>query len=186
MGTKPDLKAMSRWLQTLNLKFKEGSFSFSINVGKGYFFLVGSEKDVIHNALMLSPYRSQWGTCMFQSWILGLNPDNPSSLAFPMWVSLRNLPFEHFDQAYIIAGWLGKIIGMETSNEVNKNPHFYINLRISNGWVTSIALEAKDGTLPAHVVEVDYNSLPMRCKNCLSWKHKAKECEVWKRRKKHI
>lgn len=120
---------------------------------------------------------------MFQSWIPGFNPHNPSNLVFPTWVSLGNLPFEHFDQAYNIAGSLEEIIGMETSNEDNKDPRFYINLQICSGWVSGIALESEGGTSLPQLVEVDYDNLPMRCRICLSWKHKAKECEVLE--KKH-
>lgn len=74
---------------------------------------------------------------------------------------------------------------METSNEDNKDPRFCINLQISNAWVTNIALETENGALPAQVVEVDYDNLPMRCRICLSWKHKAKDCEVGKKKKKN-
>lgn len=52
------------------------------DVGKGYFFLAWMEKDTLHKALILSPYKSKWGTCMLQSWIHGFNPDNPSNLVF--------------------------------------------------------------------------------------------------------
>ena len=52
---------------------------------------------------MVSPFRSKWGTCMMQSWVPGFNPNNLSNLAFPTWVSMRNLPHEHQDQAIGIA-----------------------------------------------------------------------------------
>lgn len=37
------------------------------------------------------PGKSEWGTCMLQSWVLGFNPNNLSMLTFPTWVSLRSL-----------------------------------------------------------------------------------------------
>ena len=77
--------------------------SFCMNVGKGYIFLRGEDLDAIHNALMLSPFKSKWDTCMLQSWVPGFNLDNPSNLAFPTWVALRRLSFEHHDQALAIA-----------------------------------------------------------------------------------
>lgn len=126
---------------------------------------------------MLSLYKSQWQTCVFQSWIQSFNHDNPNNLAFPTWVSLRNLPFEHFDQVYMIVGCLGEIIGMESSNEDNKDPMLCINLEIGNGWVMTIALESKGEFVPPQVVDVDDDSIPMRCRICLSWKHQAKWCE---------
>lgn len=85
--------------------------TFYRNVGKGFFFLVNEDTDALHNTLMLSPFKSKWGICMFQSWIPGFNPDNPSNLASPTWVALRRLPFEHHDQAIAIAGTLGEVIG---------------------------------------------------------------------------
>ena len=63
---------------------------------------------------------------MLQSWVLGFNPDNPSNLAFPTWIALRQLPFEHHDQAIEIAETLGEVIGMDTSNDTAKNPRFCI------------------------------------------------------------
>lgn len=135
--------------------------------------------------MMLSPFKIPLGTCMFQSWIPGLNPINPSNLAFPTWVSLRNLTYEHFDQAYNIVESLGEIIGMDISNEGAKDPRCCINLQVSKGWVTSILLELQEIILPPQTIFVDYDSLPIRCKASLSWKHKVKDCEIHKRKKPH-
>ena len=104
-----------------------------MNVGKGFFFLKGDDSDALHNTLMLSPLKGKWGTSMIQSWVPGFNPDNPSNLAFPTWVALRRLPFEHHDQALAIAETLGEVIGMDTSNDMTKDPRFCINLMVNNG-----------------------------------------------------
>ena len=64
---------------------------------------MSEDQDALHNALMLSPFKSKWGVCMIQSWVLGFIPDNPNNLAFPTWVTLKNLRFEHHDQAIAIA-----------------------------------------------------------------------------------
>ena len=82
---------------------------------------------------------------MLQSWVPGFNHDNPSNLAFPTWVSLRNLPHEHQNQAIGIAKSLGEVIGMETANENAKDPRFCINLDIRSGWATSIELITREG-----------------------------------------
>ena len=103
VGPKSPPRAMRLWIQSLNQELRGSPLSFCRNVGKGYFFLSGEDKDVLNNAMMLSPFRSKWGTCMLQSWVPGFNPDNPSKLAFPTWVSLRNLPYEHEAQAISIA-----------------------------------------------------------------------------------
>lgn len=114
---------------------------------------------------------------MLQSWIPGFNPDNPSNLAFPTWVSLRNLPHEHQDQAIGIAKTLGEVIGMQTDNENAKDPRFCVNQEISEGWATSIELVTKGGILPPQMVMIDYDKLPIRCRVWLGWRHKASDCK---------
>lgn len=74
------------------------------------------------------------------------------------------MPFEHHEQALAIAGTLGEVIGMDTTNENAKDPRFCINLEISKGWATSIDLEAKGGVVPSQKILVDYDSLPIRCR----------------------
>ena len=128
----------------------------------------GEVVDALHNALMLSPYKSKWGTCMLQRWVPGFNPDNSVNLAFPTWVALRQLPFEHHDQAIAIAETLGEVIGMDTSNETAKDPRFCINLKVSKGWVTNIDMDGGEDGLPPQRVLVDYDKLPIRCKACHS------------------
>ena len=182
VGPKPPPQAMRLWIQALNQELRGSSLTFCRNVGKGYFLLSGDDKDALHNALMLSPFRSKWGTCMIQSWVPGFNPDNPSNLAFPTWVSLRNMPFELHEQALAIAGTLGEVIGMDTANESAKDPRFCINLEISKGWATCIDLEAEGGVVPPQKIIVDYDTLPIRCRSCLSWKHKASECKDLQKR----
>lgn len=139
---------MRLWIQTLNQELKGNTLTFCRNMGKGFFILNGDDKDAFHNVMMLSPFRSKWGTCMLQSWVPEFNPDNPSNLAFPTWVSLQNMPYEHEDQAIAIVESLGEVIGIDTANESAKDPRFCINLDISKGWATCIELECKGGILP--------------------------------------
>lgn len=114
-----------------------------LNLGKGCFFHSDDEKDTLHNALMLSPFKLKHGTCMFQNWILGFNPNNPSNLAFLAWVPFRDLPYEHIDQACAIVETLRKVIGIDTSNETTRDPQFCINLMVSQESATNIAIETK-------------------------------------------
>ena len=176
VGPKPPQQAIRLWIQALNQEMRGNTLALCRNVGKGYFLLQGEDRDALNAALMMSPFRSKWGTCMLQSWVPGFNPDNPSNLAFPTWVSLRNLPHEHQDQAIGIAESLGEVIGMETANDTAKDPRFCVNLEISKGWATSIELVTEDGILPPQIVTIDYDRLPIRCRVCLSWKHKASDC----------
>jgi len=119
---------------------------------------------------------------MFQSWIPGFNPDNPPNLAFPTWVALRRLPFEHHDQALAIAESLGEVIDIDTSNDIAKDPRFCVNLMVNEGWITSIELKSEEGTGPPQSVIVDYDKMPIRCRACQSWKHKVRDCKENQRR----
>lgn len=85
---------------------------------------------------------------MLQSWVPRFNFDNLSNLAFPIGVSLRNMPFKHHDQALTVSKTLGEVIGMDNVNENTKDPIFCINLEISKGWATYIDLECEGGILP--------------------------------------
>ena len=66
VGPKPTLQDMDRWLQALNQRIGDNILTFCMNVGKGYLFLKGENADVLNHALMLSPYKSKWETCMIK------------------------------------------------------------------------------------------------------------------------
>lgn len=53
---------------------------------------------------------------MLQSWVPGFNLDDPSDLTFLMWVTSRNLSYEHHNHALDIAKFLGEVIGIGKSN----------------------------------------------------------------------
>lgn len=175
---------MRLWIQTLNHELRDSTLTICKNVGKGFSLLSGDNKNGLNNALMLSSFRSKWstGTCLIQSWIPGFNLDNRSNLAFPTWVSLRNMPFEHQVQALAIARSLGEVIGMDTANEHAKDPRFCINLKMNKWWITSLDLESKVDILTPQKIMVDYDKLPIRCRVCLSWKHKSSECKEYQKK----
>ena len=173
MGPKPNPQAMKLWIQALNHDLRGSTLELCRNAGRGFFILRGDCRDALNNALMMSPVKSKWGTCLLQSWVPSFNPHNPSNLVFPTWVCLRNMPFEHQDQALAIAETLGEIIGMDTANDTAKDLRFCIYLEINRGWATSIDLESEIGILPPQRIMIDYDKLPIRCRVCMSWKHKA-------------
>ena len=145
VGSKPPPQAMKLWIQALHQELRGSALSLCRNIGKGFFLLSGEDKDVLNNALMVSAFKSKWGTCMLQSWVLGFNLDNPSVLAFPTWVSLRNLPHEHQDQAIGIAETLGEVIGMEAANKSAKDPRFCINLEIIKDGQPTLSWRWREG-----------------------------------------
>jgi hypothetical protein len=85
---------MEPWLQTLIHEVEGAPYCFCRNVGMGYFSFSNNDKEVIHRVLMLSPFLTYGGICTLQSWIRAVNPRNPRNLAFSMWVSLKDLPYE--------------------------------------------------------------------------------------------
>ena len=71
---------------------------------------------------------------------------------------------------------------MNMANDTAKDPRFCINLEINKGWATSIDLESEDRTLPPHRIMIDYDKLPIVCRVCMSWKHKASDCKEFQYR----
>ena len=59
VGPKPPMQDLKLWIQALNKELRGKTLSICRNVGKGFFFfLLGDDKDVVLNALMLSPFKS--------------------------------------------------------------------------------------------------------------------------------
>ena len=83
------------------MSWEGSSFALGKNVGKEYYIVVQQleKKTMIYNAHMLPRFKSNWGTCMLQSWIPRFNSKNPNNLSFSTLVTLRNLSYEHCDQA---------------------------------------------------------------------------------------
>lgn len=80
----PNPQGLEMQLQAQNYELRGNNLSSCTDVGKGYFLLSSNESIVIHKALMLSPFKTKWGTCMLPSWAHGFDLDNnPSNLAFP-------------------------------------------------------------------------------------------------------
>lgn len=72
VGPRPHPQDMKRWLQTLNHELR-GNLLTSCRIVEKWFFLLGEDRDALNNAMMLSPFKTKWGTCMFLSWVLGFN-----------------------------------------------------------------------------------------------------------------
>lgn len=101
---------------------------------------------------------------MYSSWVLGFNPNNFNNLAFPKWVTLRKLPFEHHNQAIAMSKTLGEAIGIDTVYETAQDQRLLINFMVNNGWISSIDLDLGREISPLERVQVDYDNLPIKCK----------------------
>ena len=83
VGPKPKSQAMKLWIQALNQDLRGNTLELCRNAGRGFFILRGECRDALNNALMMSPFKSKWATCLIQRWVPGFNPNNPSNLVFP-------------------------------------------------------------------------------------------------------
>jgi hypothetical protein len=61
---KPSPQALQSWIQTLNRELRGITLTLCKNVGKTYFLISANDNNIIRHALMLSPCKEQWGTCM--------------------------------------------------------------------------------------------------------------------------
>jgi hypothetical protein len=44
------------------------------NLGQGFFILRVKEMEVVRALLLLTPWRSRYGMCIFQKWVPGFDP----------------------------------------------------------------------------------------------------------------
>lgn len=121
------------------------------DVGKGFFFPTGNVKTIIHKDFMLFPCKPKRDICMLQSCVPSFNPDYPSNLEFCIWVTLKDLPFEHHDLTCQSAKSLREIIGSDKPKTSTKYQEFYSNLK-SRGWISHIASNfEEDITIPSNI-----------------------------------
>lgn len=66
-GPKPNPINFEIQIQMLNKELKGNSLSFCKNVGKGFFLLNSTDHEMLRKALMLSLFKSKWGTCLLQA-----------------------------------------------------------------------------------------------------------------------
>jgi hypothetical protein len=74
IGGKPSEHLMLGWLEKLKEQV-QGPLVRGRNLGRGFFILKAAEPEVIKNLLMLTPYRSGCGLCVFQRWVPDFDPN---------------------------------------------------------------------------------------------------------------
>lgn len=182
IGEKPPAHFIVPWLTLLNQVVSPGKLIYKHDAGLGFFYLKADSPDTAKRAMMLTPFRIQWGTAVIQSWIPALNPSSPIGLKLPTWVTLKQLPLEYAPSAHLIAQGLGEVLGVGQTNEFAKFPRFCVAMDVERGWIGSISLKSLD---PRHKVTVlvDYDNAPIRCRYCLATTHCVRDCqELHKRR----
>jgi hypothetical protein len=100
IGGKPSEHLMFEWLEKLK-EHVQGPLVRGRNLGRGFFILKANDKDVVKNLLMLTPYRSKFGLCVFQWWVSDFDPNTDiggpakgskgqtNGLIIPTWITLR-------------------------------------------------------------------------------------------------
>lgn len=68
------------------------------------------------------------------------------------------------------------MLGSDPNNSMLKHPRFCVSINVERGWVTKAELTALTlGVLFRAII--DYDSLPIRCRFCISTRHLIGECK---------
>jgi hypothetical protein len=175
IGPKPKLGFLEPWLKSLNNTIKQGQVFFNHEAGFGFFYLKCDTQETTKQVLMQTPFPNDFGTCVFHPWVPVFDAANPSSLRLPTWITIKRLPLEYLQMAHLVAAEVGTVLGSDPNNSMLKNPRFCVSINVEKGWATEVELT----TLTPGVLSkalIDYDSLPIRCRFCLSTGHLIREC----------
>ena len=125
-----------------------GSIILGRNLGRSFFLLESDSPSTIQNLLLLTPYRSTVGICIFQWWMAGfdLNADRgvtsaegrKAGMKIPTWVTLRHVPNEFRGVVEQIAAGIGKVLGTDPNKSDASDPRFCLALASGKGCESSI------------------------------------------------
>lgn len=130
---------------------------------------------MLQKLLMLTPFRSKWGTCVMQNWIANFDPGNPRGMLVPTWVTLRRVPDEFQGVARQIAQCLGEVLGGDKNNSTLEDQRFCLALPAGEGWEPSVTVTNATSGFSSTII-IDYINLPIRCRFCLDTDHRVKDC----------
>lgn len=175
VGARPQWADFLLWLDTLNAELNTGKASFSHTEGRNFFCLETSGAETTKEILTKTPFKSQWGMCIFQEWIQGFNPEEPEELLIPMWITLRKLPREYRSSALEIARSVDKVIGQDGHHSQNNDLRFCVGLKAGARWETDVTIKSK--LLQRNIrILIDYDNLPIRCRRCWATDHQIRDC----------
>jgi hypothetical protein len=101
-----------------DLKLEVGVVALGRSLGQGFFILRAQETKLVQAMLLLIPWRSRYGMCIFQRWMPGFDPYverkgnqsvAPSGMKIPTWITLRKVPEEFIGVAEQIAQNIGDL-----------------------------------------------------------------------------
>jgi hypothetical protein len=152
VGGKPPEHMLQHWLNHLQHHIS-GTLILGRNLGKGFFLIKTGHTDTMKQLLLLTPYRSPAGLCIFQRWAPGFDPNADRGLAsptgktfgmkIPIWITLHYLPDKFCGIASQIATSLGELLGTDTSNSESIDPRFCVAIDSGLDWEPSVVVNNK-------------------------------------------
>lgn len=82
MGGRPVSYQLDQWIAALQ-RLIGGWTAVGRNLGRSFFQLRVKDPGMLQKLLMLSPFKSRWGTCVMQGWIPNFNATNPKGILVP-------------------------------------------------------------------------------------------------------
>lgn len=124
--------------------------------------------------LMLTPYKSRWGTCILQTWTLGFNATWLVGLKVPTWVTPKDVPDEFLNVPSEMARRLDECLGSNEHNSVTIDQRFCVGLILEASYMMKLGV-TNESAGKKEVILVDYCNLLIRCSYCLSTEHLIKD-----------
>jgi hypothetical protein len=93
---------------------------------------------------MLTPHKTQWGITIYPKWIQSFNPNYLVGLKLLVWLSLHVLPLEYCPLESMIANLVGKLFGVDLTNNIKLGPSFCVVLDLDVGWVAKVDISGLD------------------------------------------
>jgi len=93
---------------------------------------------------MLTPHKTQWGITIYQKWIQSFNLNYPVGSKFLVWLSLHMLLLKYCPLESRIANLVGKLLGVDLTNNTKCSPRFCVVLDLDVRWVAKVDIAGLD------------------------------------------
>jgi hypothetical protein len=147
------------------------------DLGHGFFQIICVDEVATQKILMRTPYLSKWGTSIIQPWMPEFNSRKPVGLKMPIWVMLKTVPDLFRSSAIDLAKSLGPVVGKHRGNATNIDQKFCVALTAGAPFPITVGATNPIIGKISHI-NVDYNNLPIRCRQCLSTSHLIRKCPL--------
>lgn len=162
VGGRPSSAILSYWIEHLK-RHIGGWVAIGRNLGRGFFQLRLRDPGMLQKLLMLTPYRTRWGTCIMQNWVPNFDPSNSRGMLVPTWITLRRVPDEFQRVARQIAQGIGEVLGGDRHNSTLEDQRFCLALPAGDGWEPSVTVTNSISGSSSTII-IDYTNLPIRCR----------------------